>query len=75
MSKIIFVYEGISTEIKCSKNEKMKDICYNFRNKINLQSSVVYLSEGKILNLDLKYKDYQKNDQKMKIYVNKNEEE
>lgn len=75
MSKINFVYEGISTEIQCSKDDKMKDICNNFKNKINLQSSVVYLSGGKILNLNLKYKDYQKNDQTMKIYVIKNEEE
>ena len=75
MAKVIFVYEGISTEIQCSKEEKMSDICNNFKQKRNIDSPITYLYKGNIMDLDLSFKDYQKNEQTMKIIVVKNEEE
>ena len=36
MSKVIFNYEGIDTTVLCEENEKMKEICKRYGNKIEL---------------------------------------
>ena len=75
MAKVIFVYEGISTEIQCSKDDKIKDICNIFNNYVNLKSTVSYLYDGCKLDLELPFKEYLKNNNIMKILVIKNPEE
>ena len=46
-AKVIFVYEGREVIIQCIKDEKMKDICQKYVNKINKDiNSLVYLYGG-----------------------------
>ena len=34
MSKVTFIFDGTETIIQCQKDEKMKDICQRYVNKI-----------------------------------------
>ena len=34
-----FIYNGINTIIQCKSNEKMKDICQNYINKIKIDKN------------------------------------
>ena len=46
-AKVIFNLEGIDVTIQCSKNEKMKDICQKYVNKINKNiNSLIFLYGG-----------------------------
>ena len=75
MATIIFIFNGISTNIQCSKDQKMKDICDKYCNKINTNiNTLIFLYGGNQLNLDKKYEDYTK-ENKITILVYKNENE
>ena len=75
MATIIFIFNGISTSIQCSKDQKMKDICDKYCNKINTNiNTLIFLYGGNQLNLDKKYEEYTK-ENKITILVYKNENE
>jgi len=53
MAEAKFTYEGQDIIILCTKNQKMKDICANLSNKINVGlNSLVFLYGGGKLNLE-----------------------
>ena len=73
MASTIFINEGESVIIQCSKEEKMKTICDKYCNKINSNiNSLLFLYGGKELNLDKKYEDYSK-EKTLIILVYKND--
>ena len=75
MATTVYIFNGISTSIQCSKNQKMKEICDKFCSKINTNiNSLVFLYGGNKLDLDKKYEDYTK-ENKITILVYKNENE
>ena len=48
MSEVEFNYNGIKTIIQCKSNEKMKNICQNFANEIQINKNEIYFSyDGK----------------------------
>ena len=60
MSKaiVVFSFEGIFIQIQCITEDKMKDICQKFANKIKKNiNSYVFLYGGKQLNFQLCFKD------------------
>ena len=75
----IFNYEGREVSIQCSKNEKMKDICQRYSNKININiNSLIFLYGGNQLNFNLNFNeqviDKEKNEMKVFVYKNENNE-
>ena len=75
MATTFYIFNGISTSIQCSKNQKMKEICDKYCIKINTNiNSLLFLYGGNQLNLDKKYEDYTK-ENKITILVYKNENE
>jgi formamidopyrimidine-DNA glycosylase len=74
MASVIFIYNGMSTSIQCSKKETMKYICEKYCDEINSNiNSLIFLYGGTELNLDKEYEEYSK-ENKMTIFVyNKNE--
>ena len=42
MSKIIFNYEGVYTTVACEENEKMKEICKKYGNKVLIDINNLY---------------------------------
>ena len=75
MAEAKFTYEGQSIIIQCTKNQKMKDICTNLSNKINVGlNSLVFLYGGGILNLEKAFKELTK-ENRICIIVYKNEDE
>ena len=58
MSKVIFIFNGEKINIQCLNEDKMKDICSKYSNKINKNvNDIFFLYGGNIINLDLKYND------------------
>ena len=58
MSKIIFNYKGISTNIECKDQEKMKDIFDRFKSKIEIDNDeLVFLYNGDIINKESKFEE------------------
>ena len=60
MSKaiVVFSFEGIFIQIQCITEDKMKDICQKFANKIKKSiNSYVFLYGGNQLNFQLCFKD------------------
>ena len=75
MAEIIFIYEGQNITIQCNKEEKLRYICNNFSQKINIDlNSLLFLYGGNKLNLDNKLNDVTK-ENKINIIVYKNEDE
>ena len=61
MSKAVFIYEGQSIIIQCDINKKMKDICINLSNKINIDiNSLIFLYGGNLLNTEKKFSEITK---------------
>ena len=57
MSKVIFIYIGKKIEIQCQKEEKMKDICRRFANKVGEKFiDFCFLYNGKKLDLNSTFK-------------------
>ena len=78
-AKVIFNLEGIDVTIQCSKNEKMKDICQKYVNKIDKNiNSLIFLYGGNQLNFNLNFIEQANRIDKernvMKILVYKNED-
>ena len=73
MAEAKFTYEGQDIIIQCTKNQKMKDICTNLSNKINvgLNSLVFLYGRGK-LNLEKTFQELTK-DNRICILVDKYE--
>ena len=75
MAEIVFIYEGNPITIQCNKNQKIKDICINLSNKINMNiNSLIFLYGGNQLNLDKTYDEITK-ENKINILVYKNDYE
>ena len=75
MAEVVFIYEGNSITIQCNKNQKIKDICINLSNKINLNiNSLIFLYGGNKLNLNKTFNEITK-ENKINILVYKNENE
>ena len=54
MENVIFSFKGINTIIQCNKEDKMKDICNKYANKIGIDINLIYfLYNGIQLNLEL----------------------
>jgi len=54
MEKVIFTFNGINTIIQCNIEDKMKDVCNKFVNKIGIDINLIYfLYNGIQLNLDM----------------------
>ena len=78
MSKIIFNYEGVYTTVLCEENEKMKEICKRYGNKILIDiNNLYFLYNGNKINIELKLNEiinnYDKERKEVSILViNKN---
>ena len=42
MAEVEFIYKGISINIVCNRNEKMKDICGRFINEAKANKNLIY---------------------------------
>ena len=72
MAEAKFSYEGQDIVLSCDKNQKMKDICANLSNKINVDTnSLVFLCQ---LNLEKTFEDITK-DNRINIIAYKKEKE
>ena len=75
MAEAKFIYDGQDIIIQCNKNQKMKDICSNLSNKINVNiNSLIFLYGGNKLNLEKTFKEMTK-ENKINIIVYKYENE
>ena len=75
MAEVKFRYECQDIIIQCNKNQKMKDICINLSNKINVNiNSLIFLYGDFKLNLEKKYKEITK-ENRIDIIVYKYENE
>ena len=77
-AKIIFELEGINIEIQCSNQDKMRDICQRYVNKIGKNiNSLLFLYGGNQINLELSFNSQansiDKDKKEMKVLVYKNE--
>ena len=39
MAEVEFAYNGVNTTIQCNLNEKLKDICQRFKDKVGLNNT------------------------------------
>jgi len=81
MSKVTFVFGGVEVIIQCTKEEKMKDICQRYANKIERNvNSLIFLYGGSNLNFELSFKDQanimdkERNEMSVLVYKNENDE-
>ena len=79
MSEInaIFILDCVEINIQCKNEEKMKDICQRFANKIKKNmNSYIYIYGGGQINFELTYREQQtdKNSKEMRILVYKKED-
>ena len=75
-----FDFEGIVIKVQCSRDEKMKDICQKYANKIGRNvNSLVFLYGGNHLNFQLNFEEQANNIDKerneMSVLVSKKEDE
>ena len=57
-AKVIFNFEGIDVTIQCLTNEKMKDICQRYLNKIGKSiNELIFLYGGNQLNYNINFKE------------------
>ena len=76
MTRVVFTFEGIKIEIQCSKEDKMKDVCTQLANKIDRHiNKLIFLYDGKMIDLDLKYKEIKNSTDEMNILVYEKETE
>ena len=78
-ANVIFNFEGREVIIKCLKNEKMKDICQKYADKIDMNiNSFIFLYEGNKLYFNLNFNeqaniiDKEKSEMKVLVYKNEN---
>ena len=72
MAKVIFLFKGQETTILCNLEDKMKEICQHYANKIQIDiNNIYFLINGNKIDEELKYKDYTNEENKsIKILVN-----
>ena len=72
MSEVIFSYQGNKTSIQCDANEKMKDICIRFSNKLNIDiNKILFMFNGDTLKVEKKFMELIKpNENQIIILVN-----
>ena len=82
MSKVIFIFGWIEVIIQCTKEEKMKEICQRYVNKIEKNlNSLIFLYGGKQLNFNLSFTeqanglDKERNEMKVLVYKNEDKNE
>ena len=80
MSTVTFIFDSVQTVIQCLKDDKMKNICQKFVNKIQIDlNSLIFLYNGNIINFELSFfeqaNSLDKNNNKMTILVYRNNEE
>ena len=78
-NSVIFVYNGLDNSIQCKKEDKMKDICLKFANKIDINIKEIYfLYGGENIDLESTYEeiidpdDLKRGQMKILIYDNNN---
>ena len=81
MSKVTFVFGGVEVIIQCTKEEKMKDICQRYANKIERNvNSLIFLYGGSHINFELSFEDQanimdkERNEMSVLVYKNENDE-
>ena len=78
-ANVIFTLDGVNLTIKCTTEDKMKDICKNYSKKINKNlNSLLFLYGRNKVNFDLSFKEQanilDRNNHEMKIFVNEKED-
>ena len=78
-ANVLFILDGVNLSIQCTTEDKMKDICKNYSNKINKKmNSLFFLYEGNKVNFDLSFREQanftDRNNHQMKILVNECDE-
>ena len=76
-AKVIFTLEGDDLTIQCLKEDKMKDICQKYINKIKINiNSFIFLYRGSQLKFNKSFKELakDKNEIRVLVYINENEE-
>ena len=75
----IFTLDGLNLTIKCTTEDKMKNICENYSNKINKNmNSLIFLYGGNKVNFDLSFEeqvnsiDRSINEMKILVILNEN---
>ena len=73
-ANVIFTLEGVNLSIRCTAEDKMKDICNKYSTKINKNmNSLLFLYEGNKINYELSFKEQansiDRNNHQMKIFV------
>ena len=79
-ANVSFDFEGRIVEIQCSTDDKMKDICQKYANKIQRNvNSLIFLYGGSNLNFQLSFKDQaniidkERNEMSVLVYKNEND--
>ena len=82
MTQVEFIYYGVNTIIQCHDNEKMKDICKKFKEKVQIDNNkqILYSYNANIgINEELTFNEIansaDKKRNKMSIVVFENEEQ
>ena len=78
-ANVIFTLDGVNLTIQCTKEDKMKEICKSYSNKINKNiDSLIFLYEGNKVNFELSFKEQanniDRNNNQMKILVSECDE-
>ena len=76
-AKVIFILDGEGLTMQCSKEDKMKDICQKYSNKVEKNiNSLFFLYGGSQLNFNKSFKELAKDKDEMKVlvYINENNE-
>ena len=69
-AKLIFTLDGVDITIQCSNEDKMKDICQKFANKVQKNiNSLLFLYGGNQLNFLSSFKDLAKDKNEIKVLV------
>ena len=75
-ANVIFTLDGVDVTIQCSKEDKIKDICQKFGNKVQKNiNSLLFLYGGNQLNFLSSFKDLAKDKNEIKILVYTKEDE
>ena len=77
-ANVIFIFDGANENIQCSKEDKIKDICQKFANKVEKNiNSLLFLYGGNQLNLLLNFKDLERdkktNEIRVLVYTKEND--
>ena len=69
-ANVIFTLDGVDVNIQCSKEDKMKDICQKFADKVQKNiNSLLFLYGGNQLNFLASFKDLAKDKNEIKVLV------